>query len=92
MELHSRLRMLRERTGMNQQEFCNSASKKGIFITVREYRAMEKGKCRVTLSLVQRVVMALGISADAWLLFDDSKLPPPVMGGSERRKFRGRGH
>jgi transcriptional regulator with XRE-family HTH domain len=85
MDLRDRLRMLRERTGMDQTEFCSVVEKSGFFITLRQYRKIESGKAKVSLNELAAIVRTLGVSADALLLCDDSKLPPQIIGRKERR-------
>ncbi len=87
MSYHARLKELRERTGFNQTEFCNNASSKGFFITVRRYRQIEAGKAKLSFNEFATIVGALGVSADALIYSDHTGIIAPTISGKKDRRL-----
>lgn len=69
MELHQKLRFLREKRGYGTQKaFCYHAQKSGFNVNLRRYGSIERGDIRPNIDDIIEICKAMQISSDEWLL------------------------
>jgi transcriptional regulator with XRE-family HTH domain len=84
IEMHNRLRALREGRGFEtQKDFCYHAKKYGYSLSLRRYRDIERGAAVPTICEVRDICEAMKISADAWIFGAEGRID--IRGLSQER-------